>query len=185
MDKLLEELKKIDKPSIIGISGFGGSGKSTTAKKIGQELNIPVIGVDSFQKGGVFDTEFKLWEIMDFKRLEDQVLIPFLNNQKLIKYGHHNAPTRSIDEMFEITNNGVIIVEGVGLFRPEMSKYFSYKIWVDLPIEEAIKRGKFRDRYEHGTPTDELWDTIWKDNDLECFELFKPKENVDFIVDNS
>jgi hypothetical protein len=185
MEELIKNLKNVDKPAIIAVSGFGGSGKSTIAKKIGLELNASVIGVDSFQLEGAFSKQFNFWNIMDYSRLENEILIPFSQNQKVIRYGHYNVPTNKVDQIFEIQNNGIIIIEGVGLFRPELLKYFQYKVWIDLPIEDAINRGKYRDRYEYGNPADELWDTVWKDNDLECFELFKPKENADFIIDNS
>lgn len=45
-----------------------------------------------------------------------------------------------------------LIVEGVGLFRPELLKYFAFTIWIECPIEVAIARGKKRDRDEYGIP---------------------------------
>ena len=64
-------------------------------------------------------------------------------------------------------------------------KFFSCTIWIDCPIQEAVERGKRRDREEYNHPQDEYWDSIWKKNDLQCFEEFSPKANVDFVVDHS
>lgn len=182
--QIIDKIKNLPKPTLIGVSGFGGSGKSTTAKELGNKLDAPVVGVDSFQKKGVFDTNFNLWEIMDFARLEKEVLKLFQEQESVIRYGHADAKTGLISETIEFKNNGILIVEGVGLFRPELMKYFTYKIWIDCPIEEAILRGKKRDREEYHNPTDELWDGVWKENDLEYYATFKPSESADLIIKN-
>ncbi len=181
---LVDTLKQLSKPTLIGVSGFGGSGKSSIAKKLGELLNAPVVGVDSFQKKGAFDTSYSLWNIMDYARLEKEICIPFLRKDKAIRYEHFNAKDEMISETREIQNNGILIIEGVGLFRPELAKYFTVKIWVDCPIEEAIARGKKRDREEYGNPTDELWDGVWRKNDLEYYETFKPAELAEYTVLN-
>ncbi|MEX0917334.1 MAG: hypothetical protein WDZ90_02330 [Candidatus Paceibacterota bacterium] len=181
--KLLETIKNLPKPILIGVSGFGGSGKSSMARKLGEALGAPIVGVDSFQKKGAFDTKFSLWEIMDYKRLEKEVLEPF-SKQEDINYAHFDASKDMISHTVEVKNTEMLVIEGVGLFRPELLKYFTYKIWVDVPIEEAIIRGKKRDREEYGNPTDELWDGTWKENDLEYYDKFRPNEVADVIIKN-
>lgn len=182
---LVSTIKNLPEPAVVAISGFGGSGKSTFAKLLGDKLNAPVVGIDSFQKRGAFNTEFELWEIMDFSRLEEEVLKPFLRGDKSIQYGHFNAPTESIAKTIEVQNGGVLIVEGVGLFRPELMDYFIYKIWLDVPLDDATERGKKRDREEYGNPQDESWDGVWKKNDLEYYEKFRPAEVADLIIQNT
>ena len=183
-EDILQKISSLPKPAIVGISGFGGSGKSTVAKLLGDCLGAPVVGVDSFQKKGAFTTKFSLWDIMDFARLEKEVLQPFSKGSN-VTYKHFDAEKELLLNTVTIENHGLLIVEGVGLFRPELLKYFSYKIWLDMPMEMAIARGKKRDREEYGNPTDELWDGVWKDNDLEYMKEYKPKESADIIIDNS
>ena len=93
-------------------------------------------------------------------------------------------PTKSISENTEIQNNGILIIEGVGLFRPNLLKYFTLKMWIDVPLDVASSRGKKRDRDEYHNPNDACWDGIWKDNDIEYFEKCKPKELADIIISN-
>ena len=121
---------------------------------------------------------------MDYARLEKEVLKPFLDGQNVVKYGHFDVKTGSIAKTIEFKNNGTLVVEGVGLFRPELMRYFGYKIWIDVPIDEAIARGKKRDREEYHRPSDALWDGIWKDNDLQYLEAYKPIEAADVVVTN-
>jgi uridine kinase len=121
---------------------------------------------------------------MDFDRLENEVLKPFWKNQKTIKYGHFDVPSKSISETIEINSNGTLIIEGVGLFRPKLHKYLTYKIWIDVPLEVAIARGKKRDKDEFHSPADGCWDGIWKENDIQYFDAFKPKDAADLIIQN-
>jgi uridine kinase len=183
-EDILTKISSLPKPAIVGISGFGGSGKSTIAAQLGKELCAPVVGVDSFQKKGAFTTTFSMWNIMDFKRLEKEVLEPFSKGLD-VTYRHFDAEKEILLNTVTIPNKGMLIVEGVGLFRPELLKYFSYKIWIDMPIDMAIARGKKRDREEYGNPTDEQWDGVWKDNDLEYMRVCKPNEVADDLIDNS
>ncbi len=50
LNTIIEKIHTLPKPIIIGISGFGGSGKSTCALELGKKLQAPLIGVDSFFK---------------------------------------------------------------------------------------------------------------------------------------
>lgn len=181
---ILDIIAALPARKIIGVSGYGGSGKTTFANELGALLNAPVVGVDSFQKNRT-DNEYSLWNIMDYARLEREVLAPFLSGVTSIRYGHFDWAQNNAQEMREVPSTNTLIIEGVGLFRPELMKYFAYMIWVDCPLEEAIARGKKRDRAEHRNPQDELWDGIWKKNDIEYSSTYKPDEIADLIISNA
>ncbi|OGC54112.1 hypothetical protein A2797_02650 [candidate division WWE3 bacterium RIFCSPHIGHO2_01_FULL_48_15] len=184
LDKqILENIVALKEPTIIAVSGVGGAGKSTFANRLGEEMNAPVIGVDSFMKDRT-NTDYSNWNIMDFARLEQEVVLPFLSGKNPLQYGHFDWGTNKVVKTIEVPHNGKIIIEGVGLLRPELVKSFAYKIWVDCPVEDATERGKKRDREEYQNPQDEHWDGIWKKNDKEYLAAFNPKETADFILDN-
>jgi uridine kinase len=168
---------------IIAVSGVGGAGKSTLANLVAKEINAPVIGVDSFMKDRTI-SGYSNWEIMDFARLEREVILPFLASANPLEYGHFDWSANKVIKTISVSHNGKIMIEGVGLFRPELNRRFAYKIWVDCPAETATERGKKRDRDEYQNPQDEHWDGIWKKNDEEYLAAFKPKETADFVFDN-
>ena len=182
MDKsLVEEIEALKSPICIGISGFGGAGKTTFSTELAAVLECPVVGVDSFIKDRTL-TEYTNWNLMDFKRLEVEVLQPFIQGEKEIVYGHFDWGANKVTETVVLPKLERLIVEGVGLFRPELLNYFAYCIWIDCPLEVALARGKRRDREVYNYPQDELWDGLWKENDQTYFETCKPKETAHRII---
>ncbi len=179
---IISRIDSLSKPALIGISGFGGSGKSTIAGKIGALIKAPVIGVDAFFNDSV--DAYNYWNVFDYERLEKDVLIPFTSGDPVLAYREYDWEKKSLGGEVQIKHNNSIIVEGVGLFRPSLMKYFSLAIWIDCSLDEAIRRGKTRDREEYGHPQDEFWDGIWKDNDLSCYREYDPKSNADLIINH-
>lgn len=180
---LLAEITALPKPLIIGISGVGGAGKSSVAHALAEAVKAPVVGVDSFQKNRTAH-DYALWNIMDYERLEQEVIKPFVEGATLLRYGHFDWATNGVALEKEVLAGDILIIEVVGLFRPELNRYFGYKIWVDCPKEEATARGKKRDREEYNNPQDESWDGVWKRNDAEYFEAFQPRAVADLIFKN-
>jgi len=181
--QLIENIAALKTPTIIAVSGLGGAGKSTLANRLGEKLEAPVIGVDSFMKNSAA-TNYSNWDIVDFARLEQEIILPFLSGKNPLEYGHFDWGANKVIKTIEAPHNDKIIIEGVGLFRPKLNSHFAYKIWVDCSAEDAIERGKKRDREVHQNPQDENWDGIWKKNDEEYVAVFKPKESANFVFDN-
>ncbi|MBI2025370.1 hypothetical protein HYT04_01085 [Candidatus Kaiserbacteria bacterium] len=128
--------------------------------------------------------DYSRWEGMDYARLKAEVIDPFLASTNPIRYGHFDWETNGINKTEEVAHHGVLIIEGVGLFRPELKARFGYKVLVDCSVSEATKRGKMREREEYHNPQDENWDGIWKRNDEEHFEAHSPKDTADLIFNN-
>lgn len=181
---LIETVKSLPHHSIIGISGFGGSGKSTLATRLSQLLNCSIICVDSFMTT-ISDNNISGWDNIDYERLISEVVLPFINHQEIISYGHFDSNINAISEEIIVKNTHHLIMEGVGLFRPEVMKHLTFTIWVECPIETAILRGKHRDRFVYQNPHDELWDGLWKNNDLEFLAKYSPHNNVSLRFNNS
>ncbi|MSR71511.1 MAG: hypothetical protein EXS50_02485 [Candidatus Taylorbacteria bacterium] len=181
--QLIEKLIALKTPAIIAISGFGGAGKSTFASSLGSMINAPIICVDQFGIDRTIEN-FSHWKGMDFERLEKEILIPFSNGANPVSYGHWDHDANKIIKNVEVPHSRFLIIEGVGLLRPELLKYFSYKIWIDCSQDIANERGKKRDREVHKNPQDEKWDGPWKRNDEEYYNSYKPKDIADLIISN-
>ena len=180
--ELVDEIARHQPPTSIAVSGFRGAVKSGFAAALGHRIVAPVVGIDAF----IIDRTMSVytrWELIDFDRLAQEVLHPFMQG-KAVEYGHFNWATNKVGSERKLPRTPRMIVEGVGLFRPSLLKYFSLLVWVDCPLDEAIRRGKKRDREEYNTPHDDTWDGIWRENDVECFNEYRPKEIAHFIISN-
>jgi len=183
--EILNQITAVPTPKIIAISGFGGSGKSTFAQQLGASISAPVISIDSFQKDAT-NVQFSFWETMDFLRFEREVLKPFADGESTLRYGDFDRNTDGgVDsDTVEISHKGVLIVEGVGIFRTELLKYFNIKIWIDCSLDVAEARGIKRDREVFHSLHDAQWYKTWRENDEQYFETHKPKEVADIVVPN-
>lgn len=184
VQEIISEIQKLPTPAIIGISGFAGSGKSTFAQVLANKLGAQIVEVDAFWKNTT-ERNYTLWNIVDYARLEREVLIPLSKNVENIEYGVFNWESNSVQEKINITARDIVIIEGVGLFRPELMKYFSYTIWIDCPLNVATERGKKRDREQYRQSHDELWDGLWRENDEQYYNEFHPEKIADALLLNS
>jgi uridine kinase len=182
IEKTIEAIRKLSTPAIVALSGFGGSGKSTIARQIGAALDAPVICVDSFYRATA--EIYRRWEVIDYARLTREVFQPFGAGERVLQYAEFDWAQGRIGDVKTITVNNILIVEGIGLFRPELMKYFSHTIWVNCSLDVAIARGKKRDRDEYGLPPDKRWDGIWRENELQCLAEFSPIENATCVIRN-
>ena len=80
----IKQARKTKKPAIIGIEGYGGSGKTTFANKLSEELgNAYIVNIDDFiVKEKINETS---WDKggFDRARLESQVLLPASKGQEI------------------------------------------------------------------------------------------------------
>lgn len=178
---IVHEIKKNKKSlMIIGIEGFGGSGKTTLADQLRDALgNAYIVNIDDFivkeklnesswDKGG-FDRE----------RLEKQVLAP-LSQGRSASYQKLLWETNTLSGLKPIPHVKYVIVEGISCYHPNIEHYYDYKIWVDTPIEIAKARGKLRDT---GNENEDKWD-MWAESDQAYQQKYHPEQRASFIVEN-
>ncbi len=168
------------RPIIIGIDGFGGSGKSTFAEKLkvalGDAYVVPID--DFFIKDKATDADKSNF---DRDRLERQVLMPIRDGQRAV-YHKHSSKTDTPGESISVPAATYVIIEGVSSYHPNIEHYYDYKIFIDTPAETAKQRGSYRDK-KLGDGNDTLW-PVWTATYAEYKEIYKPDERADFILDN-
>lgn len=146
-----------NKQYVVGISGFGGSGKSTVAHKLSALVQpSAVIGVDNFYvlSKDVADSD---WNCFDREQFRSAIV---------------SSPSP------------VVFAEGVGIFHEDTVSLFDLRVWVDVDIETATERGMKRDREEQEINNDRKWLQVWKENELRFLEAHHPIEKVDFLLNN-
>ncbi|MBW4061040.1 hypothetical protein HJC99_00500 [Candidatus Saccharibacteria bacterium] len=175
----IKSAKISNKPVLIAIEGFGGSGKSTFAGQLTEALgDAAVIGIDDFIVKEKMDEP--AWEgSFDLMRLKDEVLIPASRGQT-IRYHKLLWATNNLSEAINVPFASYLIVEGISSYHPDIADYYDYKIWIGTPIEVAKARGQARDA---GNENESKWD-VWAQSDLDYQHKYHPEQAADFTVEN-
>jgi uridine kinase len=83
--------------------------------------------------------------------------------------------------------NGVLIVDGVFAYRPEINSYWDLRIWVEIDAELSVRRGIARDAERIGNV--EEAEALHRDRylvgELLYIDEVDPRSFVEVIVDNT
>ena len=167
-------------PVLIGIEGFGGSGKTTLSKQLGEALGKAyIIHMDDFiVKAKLAEPS---WDsgVYDHARLEEQVLRPATNGATIV-YQKLLYDADSLSEPIEVPPVDYVIIEGLTCYIPRLAGYYDFKIWIDTPIQVARARGQARSG-THGSADD--W-AAWAKIDLAYQQKYHSELVADYIVTN-
>jgi phosphoglycolate phosphatase-like HAD superfamily hydrolase/uridine kinase len=157
--KAIENKKQKDKPFIIGINGIDCSGKTTFAKALEGYLksrNYPtqMIAIDDFHHPKAVRYAGKDQAVNYFSKsfnielLINSLLKPIRETGAVAdKLDLLNVDTDKFDTIrkYNVKPDTVVILEGVFLFRKELTPYIDYKVYLEITPEECKKRVKSRD----------------------------------------
>jgi uridine kinase len=175
----IEELLSEKNQVVVGVSGFGGSGKTELTKKLCEYFEISdgqIIHLDNLFSEDHQDKS--IFEDYDWPVITN--ILKDVRTRKRLQYQGRgfDGETLSFDEPLP----KIVIVEGVRLFRPEDITYFDIAVWIDCPLELATKRGEERDR-KNGSDEKHIkrWKTEWEPKEKEYLNKYKPRELATFL----
>ncbi len=145
--------------AIVGISGYGGAGKTTVATALHDQLEGSVVlSGDGYLREQPPTSRSDEWSVMDRERLRRDA----------------RAAART-------SGLSAVIVEGLGLFTPDLLETFDLTIWIDVDLDAATAQGMWRDEHVWRNPQVELWLEVWKPNDADFFARFRPDLVADVL----
>lgn len=204
IDQISEKIAQHSKLSVgrilvVGVSGIDGSGKSTFAKSLKQSLihlglAAEYLDLDDFlnprtirhknsnQIVGYFEDNF------DYASLEERILDPARQSTQIeCKLPVLELESDQIVERpFQFVGPGVLIIEGVFLFRKELREKFDFRIWLEVDFEVAMNRvlDRPRDkRYGNMEAIRTRYETRFFPTQRFHLERDQPSRFADMIID--
>jgi uridine kinase len=165
---------------LAAIDGPGGAGKSTLAAALARSLGAVVVAGDDFYR--VLDPAERLalgpeggyMLYFDWERLQAQVLQP-LRSGRGARYERFDWTLQRLGAVVEVPSPGVILVEGVYSFRPELRCFYDWSILVEAPREERLQRVRARGENED-------WIERWDAAEQWYFANALSRSDVDMVV---
>ncbi|TQR16298.1 kinase [Psychrobacillus soli] len=157
---MIKQLAKTDRPTIIGIDGLSGAGKTTITKNITKELTseghkIVVIHIDDLieERAKRYNTgrpEWReyywlQWDVKGIKETLFEAVHQKLNVLHLKFYNKEND--QCYLKCINIEKCTIILIEGIFLQRKEWRSLFDYLIYLDCPKNVRSERVLQRDAY--------------------------------------
>lgn len=171
---------ELGRPIVVGVSGFGGSGKSTLVRSVleGEPSMIRLRG-DDFLDPARSHRRSANWDGVERIRLVTEVLDPF-RQERESKFRRFDWGRRELGEFEPLPFGDVLLVDLIGLFHPEALDFLDVSIWVDVSLSVAQERGMQRDELL-GRDFAWLWNEVWVPNEIDFERNFAPRDHADVL----
>ena len=127
---------------IAAIDGRCGSGKTTVARAVAAQLEIPLIHMDDFFLRPEQRTQERLaspGENVDHERFLEEALIP-LSQGKGCRYGRFDCSSMEIRETVQLDPAPLVLVEGSYSHHPLLRPYLDLTVFLNVSPEEQTAR---------------------------------------------
>jgi len=174
----IEAIRSRSPRTVVGVSGFGGAGKSTLARRLVEAVpgSARVRG-DDFVRPTLAGERSEAWSAVERSRLRREVVDPFRAGRPgtFRRYDWASGALRAPEPL---PDADVLVVDSVGIFHPDLDGLLDLRVWVDVDLDLATERGKARDR-RAGKDHARLWDEVWVPNERDFADRFHPREAAD------
>lgn len=188
-----------DRALLVGVSGIDASGKGFLTKQICKCLEqdsfrVAVINVDGWlnlpQVRFSNDDPRKHFyhHALRLEEMFDQLILPLKQNRLIhltMNFAEETA-TSFRPHTYNFRDIGIILLEGIFIFKREFADLFDLKIWVECSFETVLRRAI--DRGQEGLSANDTRDAykrIYFPAQQLHFEIDRPREIADIIFDNN
>jgi uridine kinase len=174
----VSRLRRTRRRAVVAISGYAGSGKSTLARDLVEAVDRTTrLRGDDFLDPERSHLRSADWDGVDRARMRTEVLDPFRRDQT-VRFHPYDWEARRLGPATALPPATVVVVDGIGIFHPDLQGCFDLTVWIDVELEDAVRRGLARDQAA-GRDHDRLWSEVWTPNDRDFAEVFSPAAQAD------
>ena len=169
--------KKQNSPYTIGINGIDCAGKTTLAKDLSGQLkqsgiNNEIFHIDDFNNEKVEKETYRAfasgnWNENDFDRYYEAI-IDFQKARGAVEAAS--------------AKNGIVIVEGIFLFQPQLNNIFNYRIYLEVDVPVALTRFEERRRLKGDDRPVEIFKDIWVRAHNKYVSEINPQKICDLLI---
>jgi uridine kinase len=187
-DDLLGRVRRLvddlDRPPVVGISGHGGAGKSTLARRLGADLGLTagqVVTLDRLYAGdvsrrGLLDLHDWPTVLSLLRRVRTPPVPPRLTYRKRLYDGSEGV--------HDVPMPPVVVVEGIRLLHDATDPLLDLAVWLDASPEAAGARAVDRNRRQGDDHAElDLWRTRWIPEGHAYERAFRPSERADLVLE--
>ena len=183
---------------LVGISGIDGSGKGFVAKQIEARLGQHSIAVANINMDAwlnlpnrrfstIKPAEHFYANALRFDQLFSKLLLPLKSHRSVTvaaDYADETAETYR-QHTYNFKDVGVVLVEGIFLFKREQRGLFDLAVWVDCSFPTALARALARAQEGlSAAETIRAYQTTYFPAQKIHFTRDKPCETADLILEN-
>ena len=193
---------KRDVPLRVGIDGIDAAGKTFLANQIAAELStqgatVVRASIDGFHnlkeiryRRGNLSPEGYYYDSFNYQLLKETLLEPLGpdgNRRCRLKAFDFKTDREIHAEEVQATDESILVFEGVFLFRPELRRYWDFKIFVEISFETSLKRALERDLYLFGEQEEII--KRYREKYIPGQKIYREREQpqslADIVIDNN
>ena len=173
-----EQHRSINRPFVVGINGIDCSGKTTFAKAMSKYFSYYKIvnnhlDIDTFNNPVIESETYKAF-VSDSWDEED------LNKYYKLIINYSDA-IRAVSEYKK--KYPLVILEGIFIYKPQLSDLFDLKIYLDIDISLGRKRFAERRSLKQDKRPFEIYDEIWMLSHIRYESEVHPKRISNLVID--
>lgn len=185
---------------VIGVTGIDTSGKSVMTTLLAEELkrsgiSVQIVRLDDFHRArterhieGLPEPVQFYEHTFDFERLRNEILKPIRDEGRLettLICLDLLDDTWTVEREFSVNEETVVLLEGVFLFRPDISHFLDLVIFLQVEEGTVIDRASTRDIPVHGEAIMDRYRSKYLPAQRKYLEEYPAERNADVIIDNN
>lgn len=177
IDRRLREKGRV----IVAIDGRCGSGKTTLAARLAQDLSAAVFHMDDFFLRPHQRTEARLGESggnVDYERFLSEVLMPLAAGET-VTYRPFSCAKKALEAPITVEAKPVAIVEGSYACHPALWEHYDLRVFLTVAPQEQLRRIRLRSGEEKAA----VFASRWIPLEERYFAAFDIERRCDIILE--